>query len=74
MARFAYVRKFCIYAKFAYICKSGHVYTALVNFNWFLSHFNWVNTQIRSLIRVLIVAPKIFFNLMYEIRNNLDKL
>ena len=30
MARFAYVRKFCIYAKFAYVCKSGHVYTALV--------------------------------------------
>ena len=24
-----------------------------VNFNCFLSHFNWVNTQIRSLIRVL---------------------
>ena len=30
MARFVYVRKFCIYAKFAYVCKSGHVYTALV--------------------------------------------
>ena len=30
MARFAYVRKFCIYAKFAYVCKSGHVYRALV--------------------------------------------
>ena len=29
MARFAYVRKFCIYAKFANVCKSGHVYTAL---------------------------------------------
>ena len=29
MSRFAYVRKFCIYAKFAYVCKSGHVYTAL---------------------------------------------
>ena len=32
MARFAYVRKFCIYAKFAYVCKPGHVYTALVFF------------------------------------------
>ena len=30
MARFANVRKFCIYAKFAYVCKSGHVYTALL--------------------------------------------
>ena len=29
MTRFAYLRKFCIYAKFAYVCKSGHVYTAL---------------------------------------------
>ena len=29
MDRFAYVRKFCIYAKFAYVCKSGHVCTAL---------------------------------------------
>ena len=29
MARFAYVRKVCIYAKFAYVCKSGHVYMAL---------------------------------------------
>ena len=28
MARFAFIRKFCIYAKFAYVCKSGHVYTA----------------------------------------------
>ena len=27
MARFAYERKFCI--KFAYVCKSGHVYTDL---------------------------------------------
>ena len=26
MERFAYVCKFCIYAKFAYICKSLHVY------------------------------------------------
>ena len=26
MTRFAYVCKFCIYAKFAYIRKSGHVY------------------------------------------------
>ena len=26
MTRFAYVGKFCIYAKFAYVCKSGHVY------------------------------------------------
>ena len=25
-----------------------------MNFNCFLSHFNWVNTQIRSLIRVLV--------------------
>ena len=26
MERFAYVCKFCIYAKFAYVCKSLHVY------------------------------------------------
>ena len=26
MTRFAYVCKFCIYAKFAYVRKSGHVY------------------------------------------------
>ena len=26
MTRFAYVCKFCIYAKFAYVYKSGHVY------------------------------------------------
>ena len=26
MEQFAYVCKFCIYAKFAYVCKSLHVY------------------------------------------------
>ena len=30
-ANFAYMQNICIYAKFAYVCKSGHVYTALVN-------------------------------------------
>ena len=36
MARFAYVRKFCVYAKFAYVCKSGHVNTALVYYIWYI--------------------------------------
>ena len=29
MERFAYVCKFCIYAKFAHVCKSLHVYRPL---------------------------------------------
>ena len=30
MERFAYVCKFCIYAKFAHVCKSLHVYRPFV--------------------------------------------
>ena len=32
MERFAYVCKFCIYAKFAYVCKSLHVYAFSVTY------------------------------------------
>ena len=61
MTRFAYVCKFCIYAKFAYVRKSGHVYafTHVCKRARFINWLFWPCILPKSQ-KPLVVSPVIF--------------